>query len=48
MELVLEYPKDIENIVTPMVKKCMESAAAQLCKSLPIPAVPAVGDHWIH
>lgn len=47
-ELVLEYPKEIAYEVTPMVTKCMEYAAAQLCKSLPIPAKPECGDHWIH
>lgn len=47
-EIVVEFPAELKDIVPPMLKKCMEKAAAQLCTSLPIPAVPETGDHWIH
>ena len=47
-ELCTEYPKELESIVTPIITKCMETAAAQLCKSLPIPACGEVSDHWVH
>jgi DNA polymerase I-like protein with 3'-5' exonuclease and polymerase domains len=47
-EAVIEYPKELEDTVVPKLKECMESAAAILCKKLPIPAKPETGDHWIH
>ncbi len=47
-EAVIEYPKELKDIVVPKLKECMESAAAVLCKKLPIPAKPETGDHWIH
>ena len=47
-ELCTEYPKELEPIVTPIITKCMETAAAQLCKSLPIPACGEVSNHWVH
>lgn len=46
-EWVIEFPKDHQEVPN-IVKECMEKAAATLCKSLPIPSVPEVGDHWIH
>lgn len=42
-----DYPKEI-TIFPSIVQSCMEKAAAHFCKSLPIPAEPSVGDHWIH
>ena len=42
-----DYPKEV-TIFPSIVQKYMEEAAAQFCKSLPIPAEPAIGDHWIH
>lgn len=47
-EIVCEFPKELETVIPNMLKQCMENASAQLCKSLPIPAVPECGDHWIH
>jgi DNA polymerase I-like protein with 3'-5' exonuclease and polymerase domains len=47
-EAVVEYPKELKDIVVPKLKECMESSAAALCKKLPIPAKPETGDHWIH
>lgn len=46
-EAVIEYPKEMQEIVG-ILRKCMEDSAAIYCKSLPIPANPEVGDHWIH
>ena len=46
-ELVLDYPKYLENIPK-VLEKIMEESAAKYCKSLPIPAEASVGDHWIH
>lgn len=46
-EACIEYPKSLAG----MDKKLacfMETAASKYCKSLPIPAEAAVGDHWIH
>lgn len=46
-EACIEYPKSLAG----MDKKLacfMETAASKYCKSLPIPAEAAVGDHWVH
>ena len=45
-EANIEYPKNLN--MDKVLKECMESAANKYCKSLPIPAEAAVGDHWIH
>jgi DNA polymerase I-like protein with 3'-5' exonuclease and polymerase domains len=45
-EANIEYPKDLD--IDSVLKKCMEDSADKYCKSLPIPAEAAVGDHWIH
>lgn len=34
--------------ISNVLKGFMEQSAAKYCKSLPIPAEAAVGDHWIH
>ena len=47
-EMVVEFPKEMQDIIPNIVVKCMEKAASVLCKQLPIPADPAIGDHWIH
>lgn len=39
-ESMPEFPKFLEEL--------MEKSAAKYCKSVPIPAEAAVGDHWIH
>lgn len=39
-EYLEDFPKTLESI--------MENAAAEYCKSLPIPAEASVGTHWIH
>ena len=46
-EAVIEYPKTMPE-VSQVLKDCMEESAKIYCKSLPIPAQPAIGDHWIH
>lgn len=45
-EANIEYPINLSMDI--VLKECMEKAAAKFCKSLPIPAEAAVGDHWIH
>lgn len=47
-EAVIEYPKELKNIVVPKLQEYMEKGASVLCKKLPIPCVPETGDHWIH
>lgn len=47
-EAVIEYPKELKDVVVPKLKTAMEKAASVLCKSLPIPAEAETGDHWIH
>ena len=42
----IEYPINLSMDI--VLKECMEKAAAKFCKSLPIPAEAAVGNHWIH
>lgn len=46
-ELCEEHPKSMPEVPN-ILKEIMESTAAKYCKSVPIPAEPAVGDHWIH
>lgn len=47
-EAVAEFPKELVDIVPNKLKEFMEKAASVFCKKLPIPAVPEVGNHWIH
>lgn len=47
-EAVVEFPKELEELVPNKLKFYMEKAASKFCKKLPIPAVPEVGTHWIH
>lgn len=47
-EAVIEYPAELESIVVPKLKECMEKSAATFCKKLPIPAEPSTGMFWIH
>lgn len=47
-EAVIEFPKNLENLVVSKLKECMEKSALVFCKKLPIPAVPETGLHWIH
>lgn len=50
-ETCWDYPKELEEGDYPFSKRIadtMEKAAAEFCKALPVPAEPAVGDHWIH
>lgn len=42
-----EYPEEISDFPTKL-ENAMVQAAGKYCKSLPIPADAAVGDHWIH
>lgn len=47
-EAVIEFPKDMKDIVPNKLKECMEFSSSVFCKKLSIPAVPEIGDHWIH
>lgn len=42
------YPKELHDTVPPKLQQCMEQAAALVCTKLPIPAEPAISDHWVH
>ena len=42
------YPKELHNIVPVKLQKCMERAASIVCTKVPIPAEPAINDHWEH
>lgn len=46
-EAVIEYPETMPEVAN-ILKNFMEESSAKFCKKLPIPAVPEVGDHWIH
>lgn len=47
-ECLWEAPKDIAETFAKVVEKEMFDTAAKYCKSLPIPAEAAIGNHWIH
>ena len=42
-----EFPKEISEFPE-ILKSFMENSASKYCKSLPIPAVPEIGDYWKH
>lgn len=42
------YPKELHDTVPAKLQECMEAAAALVCTKVPIPAEPAVNDHWEH
>ena len=42
------FPEELKEIVPPMQQKCMEEAAALVCKKLPIPAPYDVAPYWKH
>lgn len=46
-EAVIEYPSELVGTYK-VLQYYMETSADKYCKKLPIPAEPAVGDHWIH
>ena len=47
-ENVIEYPKELKDVVVPKLVECMENATSVFCKKLPIPAEPETGLGWIH
>ena len=47
-ECLWEAPKDIAETFAKVIEKEMLDTAAKYCKSLPIPAEAAIGEHWIH
>lgn len=47
-EAIVEFPKEMKDLVPNKLKECMEFASSVFCKKLPIPVVPETGDHWIH
>ena len=47
-EADIVYPKELHNIVPPMLEECMETAASLVCTKLPIPAEASVDTHWVH
>lgn len=42
-----EYPEELTTFPK-VVEEYMESSASKYCKSVPIPAVAEVSDHWVH
>ena len=47
-EINCEFPEELKDTFPNILQDFMEKAAAKYCKSVPIPAVPEVSDHWIH
>lgn len=47
-EINTEFPEELKDTYPKIVAKIMQEAAAKYYHKLPIPAEPAVGDHWIH
>jgi len=46
-EINCDYPKGLTDFPK-VLTTIMEESAAKYCKSLPIPAVAEVSDHWVH
>lgn len=46
-EICCEFPKEL-TIFAKTLESIMEKAAAEYCKSLPIPAEASISNHWIH
>lgn len=46
-EICCEFPKEL-TIFAKTLESIMEKAAAEYCKSLPIPAESSISSHWIH
>lgn len=42
------YPKELHDVVPKKLQECMEKAASIICTKVPIPAEPAINDHWEH
>ena len=47
-EIVVEFPEELKDTFPKKLEDIMLKAAAEYCKSLPIPAEAAVGKFWIH
>jgi len=47
-EILVECPDDMADMVSSIVKEAMETAGALFYTRVPLKAVPAVGDVWIH
>jgi DNA polymerase I-like protein with 3'-5' exonuclease and polymerase domains len=47
-EALVEFPKELVDIVPNKLKEFMENSASIFCEKLPIPAVPETGKFWIH
>ena len=47
-EILVEFPQELKNTFPSLLENIMLNAAAQYCKSLPIPAEAEVADHWKH
>lgn len=47
-ECLWEVPKDKAQEFAKIIEDTMLNAAAQYCKSLPIPAEAEIADHWKH
>lgn len=48
MEANIEAPKEIANTVAEALVQCMREAGKIFCKTVPLDADVAIGDHWIH
>lgn len=46
-EIVCDFPKELE-FFPKKLEHIMESAAAEYCRTLPIPAEASVDTHWVH
>lgn len=47
-EYNIEAPEDIAEEMSDLLVKCMEKAATQFCKIVPLTAEAEIGDCWIH
>ena len=48
MEANIEAPAEIAQTVADALVSCMKDAGRMFCKTVPLDADVAIGDHWIH
>lgn len=47
-EILIEYPKEMQDRIEPVLKMYLEKAGKVFCKRVPLTATPATGKYWIH
>lgn len=47
-EIVIEFPKELQDEVVPLLVNCMKEAGKPFCPVISLGATADIGDHWIH